>query len=487
MPTAAELGSATPLLCRLLEVLKSARTDAILADAYYTGQHPLPFLSRQAARRYRELMLMARTNWPALVVEAVTDRLAVQGFRLQAEVDAQVWNLWQSCGLDRESDLVHTDALVYGTTYAMVQPDEGQETGVRVTPESPYEVAHIWMPGVSPRRALAAIKCWCDWVDGTWRAYVLTVEGTEEWKADMRKDKALPAARAWRRVTAANAPVANPFQDLGRIAIVPFVNRMRTMGVGRSELDGLLGQVDRINTTVAQRLLAGEYAAFRQRWATGLEVPEDDEGNPVEPFNVAVDRLLVSEDPEAKFGSFDVTDLRPYIDAVAQDVEHLAAVSKTPAHYLLGKTENISAEAAKNDEAPLLGKVRKRQVALGESWEECMRLGLYLTGNSDPSLQRLETVWMDPENVSEASRVDALTKMQTLQVPMEALWERIPGVTPTEVARWRTMRGTDTMATMLRTGRVPAAPVAQGPEGTVVPETPPTPAQGAPGAAPGAA
>ena len=92
-------------------------------------------------------------------------------------------------------------------------------------------------------------------------------------------------------------------------------------------------------------------------------------------------------------------------------------------------------------------------------------------------LDQLEVVWADPENISEATRMDALTKMQSLQVPLEALWERMPNTTPTEVARWRSMRGTDTLQTLLRTGRVQNAPIAEGADGNVT-EVPATPAEG---------
>lgn len=465
-----------PLFTALLQHLRARREHLLLADRYYTGDHPLPFLTKQAAVRYRELVRMARTNWPALIVDAVADRLAVEGFRLDNEVDATAWDIWQANGLDAEHALVHTDCLVYGETYAMVWPDEDNAAGVRITPETPYEVVHRWAPSTAPRRVDAALKAWWDEGAGVWRAFLFTVEEVQEFAASPRKDKGLPAASAWR---AAGPAEPNPFAAQGMVGVVAFCNRMRSLGEGRSELDGLLPQVDRLNTTVAQRVLAGEYAAFRQRWATGLEVPEDADGKPVEPFNVAVDRLWVSEDKDTRFGSFDVTDLRPYIDAVAQDVQHLASVSRTPPHYLLGDMVNLSAEALKAAEAGLVSKVRQRMRAMGEAWETTMRLALALRGNVTPVLDRLETVWADPENISEATRMDALTKMQALQVPLEALWERMPGTTPTEVARWRSMRGTDTVQQMLRTGRVQPAPIAEGPGGQVVepaaPAAPPAP------------
>lgn len=441
------------LLTRLLDDLRRRRDDLMLADRYYSGDHPLPFLSKQAAVRYRRLVEQARTNWPALIVDAVADRLSVEGFRLDTEVDAAAWEVWQASGMDAESGLVHTDCLVYGTTYVMVWPDEANPTGVRITPESPYEVTHIWKQG-SPRRVEAAVKVYRDPVSGEWDAWLFTTDAVQRYRAKGRNDHGMPANQEWKPDGAAEP---NPLGT--QVGVVPFCNRMRTLGMGRSELDGLVPQVDRLNTTVAQRVLAGEYAAFRQRWVTGLEVPEDDEGNPVEPFNVAVDRLWVSEDPNTRFGSFDVTDLRPYIDAVAQDVQHLASVSRTPPHYLLGDMVNLSAEALKAAEAGLVSKVHQRMRAMGEAWEQAMRLALTVRGQfADPALERLEVVWGDPENISEATRMDALTKMQTLQVPLEALWERIPGTTPTEIGRWRAMRGTDTMTAMLRNGRVNTAP-----------------------------
>jgi hypothetical protein len=451
----------------LLAALHRRREALLTADRYYSGDHPMPFLTKQAAMRYRRLVEQSRTNWPALIVDAVADRLAVEGFRLDNAVDGTAWELWQASGLDAESGLVHTDSLVYGCTYVMVWPDESNASGVRMTPETPYEVAHHWAAGRAPRQVDAALKAYLDTAEGEWRAYLLTPDEVQVYAAKpTRNDKAMPVdPDKWRPV---GSPEPNPFAALGVAGVVPFCNRLRTMGHGRSELDGLIPQIDRLNTTVAQRVLAGEYAAFRQRWVTGLEVPEDDEGNPVEPFNVAVDRLWVSEDPQTRFGSFDVTDLRPYIDAVAQDVQHLASVSRTPPHYLLGDMVNLSAEALKAAEAGLVSKVRQRMRALGEAWEQAMRLGLALKGITDPALDRLEVVWADPENISEATRMDALTKMQALQVPQEALWERMPGVTPTEVARWRSMRGADTVQQMLRTGRVQPAPVAEGAAGVPV-------------------
>jgi hypothetical protein len=50
-----------------------------------------------------------------------------------------------------------------------------------------------------------------------------------------------------------------------------------------------------------------------------------------------------------------------------------------------------------------------------------------------------ETIWGDPESRSESEHVDAVTKMQSLGVPQEALWEEL-GFTPQQIDRFKTMR-----------------------------------------------
>lgn len=47
-------------------------------------------------------------------------------------------------------------------------------------------------------------------------------------------------------------------------------------------------------------------------------------------------------------------------------------------------------------------------------------------------------MWRDTEARSLSTTVDALGKLaQMLNVPVEELWERVPGVTKTDVDRWR--------------------------------------------------
>ena len=75
---------------------------------------------------------------------------------------------------------------------------------------------------------------------------------------------------------------ANP---LGAVPFVPFENRPTAATPGESELRELVPIMQRIQELELAKLVAAHTAVFRQKWATGLEVPRDPEtGKPVEPF-----------------------------------------------------------------------------------------------------------------------------------------------------------------------------------------------------------
>ncbi len=76
-----------------------------------------------------------------------------------------------------------------------------------------------------------------------------------------------------------------------------------------------------------------------------------------------------------------------------------------------------------------------------------MRLALQWAGDGARSVRPdIETIWHDPEVRTEAEHMDALTKLQAIGVPQEALWERVPA-SPQEIERWRGMNGSQPVNT----------------------------------------
>jgi hypothetical protein len=432
---------------------------------YYEGNHPLPTGPKAAQDAYRRLLRQSRSNWVGLIVDAVAERLQVVGFRFGGSQggDDQAWLIWQANHMDADHEMAQTDALVAGVSAVTVWPDDDSPVGVTITPEHPAETIVAHDPQHRHTR-LAALKSWVE-VDGTRYCWLVLPGGWWLWSGGYG---------TWNLT---NDAEPNPLGEVPVVELRPWPRTMRLYPgelPGRSEMDGVLPMQDRINTTVFNRLIATEYAAFRQKYASGLVVPVlrdpatgqpilDEFGNeqPVAPFDVAVDRLWVSEDAAVKFGEFSESDLTGYIKGAESDIQHMAAITRTPPHYLLGQMINTSGDALKAAEAGLVSKVRRRAVHLGEAWEEVMRLAFTAIGDARAVDVGAEVIWADFETRSEGERVDALVKMASLGVPNQVLWQRW-GASPQEVARWSAMAAEQAFTTAI-TGPAPTAPVSGAP------------------------
>jgi hypothetical protein len=436
-------------------------------DAYYTGDHPLPDAPPGARAEYLRLMRLARSNWMELVVDAVAERLVVDGVRFGNQAaDVDIWRtIWQPNALDAEHGDVHTEALIGGTAAVMVWPNTTDANGrPTITTEHPTEV-YVELDPALRRRARAGVKVYTD--DDTVYATLWTARDGDT-PATVYKWSRPAASAEWQHYAADGDPDWTFENPLGEVPLVAFNNKRRMIGAGVSELAGGITDIqDRINETIFGRLTAGRFAAFRQRWATGMDIPVDPQTNkPVEPFKSAIDRLWMAEDKDVKFGEFSATDLAPYIAGVEADIQHLAAISRTPPHYLLGQSGAFpSGESLKATETGLVKKVEKRQLAFGESWEDVIRLGLVAMEDARGADDTLEVIWRDPESKGLGELVDALVKLKTLGVPDEALWERY-GASQLEIARWRGQ------AARARLAAAAAAPPAAPPP----PAVPPAPA-----------
>ena len=397
---------------------------------YYGGESPVIALLDTAEREtFTTFLRESQANWCELVVNAVAERLTVVGFNFGDSTDA-AWALWQANCLDADAELVQTDALVAGSAFVLVQPDDTNPAGVSITGESPLEATVVYAPG-NRRLRLAGYKRFTDWWDGDGSVteVLVTPDIIATW----------PPGRS----TAAPLIEANP---AGVVSLVEMRPQPRTVGPPHSELDPAIPIQDRIHTTIFNRMVATDYGAFRQIWATGIrlarQVVTGDDGTStttvVAPFDIGANRLLTNENPEGKFGSFPESTLGGYLGAVSADVNHLAAITQTPPHYLLGQIANLSADAIKAAETGLVSKVSRRALHIGETWETVMRLALAMVGDPGAAMLGAEVIWADFETRSEGQRVDALTKMATLGVPQEVLWQRW-GATPTEITEWKRM------------------------------------------------
>jgi hypothetical protein len=145
---------------------------------------------------------------------------------------------------------------------------------------------------------------------------------------------------------------------------------------------------------------------------------------------------------DVTFGEFSASDLGNYVKAVEMIIQHIAAQTRTPPHYLLGQSGNFpSGESLKSTETGLVAKVRDKQTSFGEAYEEAIRIAFAFDGDDERAQEvSAETMWREPESRTEGELVDALVKMRQLNVPYEELWARW-GASPQDVERWKSLTG----------------------------------------------
>ncbi|MFG3582569.1 phage portal protein [Streptomyces sp. NPDC047990] len=409
--------------------LPAPNSPSLLYSRYYEGeQQKLAFSQARYKNAFQEVFEQWRDNFCGMIIDSTNERLTIDTFRIPDApgTDKDAREFWQRSSMDAFSNSVHLDALIMGASYVLVWADKAGEP--TITPVSGEQMAVQYKAG-SLTELEAAARFYTD----TWGRMVATL-WTEQYVYEVPAD-----VTEWDK----GKVMRNP---LGIVPVVPFTNRARLVGDPISDLHNVIPIQDAINKTIMDALTASEFAAFPQRWVTGLEIQEDDDGNPVEPFQVAVDKLLQAEDPGAKFGSFTPADLSNYAALVSMLLQHMAAVSRTPHHYFLVNSGSApSGESLISAEAGLVAKVRERMLHFGESWERVIRLCFAVKRDKRKDAFGMETVWKDPEYRTEAQHIDALLKLKMLNVPEEQLWSDA-GFSATQIESFREMRKADAKA-----------------------------------------
>lgn len=446
----ADPGSAEWWRDRLVAKIAARRPELDLIDEYVRGDHRMAFATSKYREAFAELLKPLRDDWISVIAEAPVERLAVEGFRMSSMKtgdetgDDAAWSLWQENGLDARAMLAHDEAVKFGAAYVAVNAPDGDEAPPMVI--LPATRAAVEYDPVRPLRRTAGLHTWTD-VDGSQHCRLWLPDEWAEWAST-------GSTGAWE-------PHDSGRNNISVVPVVPLPNRPTLRQPdGQSDITLVIPVQDAINKLLADLMVASEFGAYRQRWATGVEIPTDpDTGQPLnEQWLASITRVWTSEEPDTRFGEFGATDLTNYSRPIELLVQHIAAQTRTPPHYLMGTITNVSSEALRAAETGLVSRVRAKQATFGEGWEEAIRLAFAWLGDTERAADTsCEVMWRDPETRTEGERVDALVKLgsQNLAVPREALWGRIPGVTPQEIQRWRDMSERDAVLSGLTLGITP--------------------------------
>lgn len=410
---------------------------------YARGDHDLPEGDARVRETYQKFQRKARSNFVGLVSSSVLERLHLTGFRAgNAGTDDDAWRMWQANSMDADVSLAFNAALTMRESYLMVTPPDGTAGDYPViTVEDPRKVI-VEMDPQRRRVPRAALKWWADSVYGVKRAvlYLPTrIYSFESPMASQLDNFVSFTADQW----TPTGDIPNPLGN--RVPFVRLPNRQGIDGECLAEAEDVLDIQDRINSEILDRLVISKMQAYRQRWITGASF-EDEEGNPTEPFKPGADLVWAVEDETAKFGDFTQADLRPILAAVRDDVRDMAAISRTPPHYLLGEFTNVGGDGFSISETGLVAKTKDRMAHFGEAIEDAIRLGYAYLGDTErASALDLEVIWADPQYRSMAEMADAATKLSAAGVPWRSLMAKVMGFTPAEIDRMAAERASDNL------------------------------------------
>ena len=224
--------------------------------------------------------------------------------------------------------------------------------------------------------------------------------------------------------------------------MVCFRNRTDLDGNVQGEVIPFIPLAKRIDQDTFDRLIVQRFGSWKIRTIAGIKQPETKAGQEELARILRVNDLLISDNPETRFGTLDHTPLDGYIAARDADIRDLAAVSQTPPHHLLGLSPNVSAEGLVEAQASLMRKVQERQHSFGESWELVMRLGAHMLGFREIAEDfNAQVRWRDTEVRSFQQVADALGKLATMvEVPVEMLWRELPNWTQQDIERAKKLR-----------------------------------------------
>lgn len=406
--------------------IDNAAGDFRLADKYIEGTQPAAFMSKRSREALDDRFARMSVGIPKLAVSALTERLSVQGFRVEGSEDPDQ-------ALTAVSDRVDlglvisqglNDMLTYGQGFLSVWVDDRGQATARV--ESPYQTAVTRDPATGD--VVAAIKRWRD-PDGTPRATYYTPQSIRSLSHRGWKTQGAYPQDGW----SVMGTVPNPF---GIVPIIPLTNRPTWQNPdGTSEIEPLYDLVDALSKTLSDSLVTSEYYARPRRWSTGIEFQEDEDGNLIAPFDNTADSVWLSENPDTKFGQFQSSSMSGYEGQVRMLLNLISSVSALPAHYLTQNGETPSADAVRSAEASLVA--RCAQIKKTTSKAIALVAGLLLCIENDFLIDvqsiSIDPIWAQSENRSTAQQADALQKLVAAGVPLTVALSTEMGWSPEQI------------------------------------------------------
>lgn len=425
---------------------KQLQRNIMLARHYFDGEHEVPLTERQKEYLgFNTAKPRFAANFCRVIVNAVVERLIVDGFDSDDEIlSAWAESLWQANRMDATARLVHQMAVRDGEAFLLVDWDDNEKRP-RFIAHPRYVDAMQGGTGYGCKAhypddddtqpMLYASKRWTETITNERgqretrqrltayypervERYVLATTGSEAGWQQYRDKGQTEWPTPW--VTTAGDPLGIP--------AIHFRNPHL-----RSELWDAVPLQDAINKVLLDIMASADTSGFRLLFASGW-LPTTDGALPATDgsnlLKISPGQIVGTSKDGASLTPIEGADLAPMLETADSLIMKLAQITDTPTGRFQ-MTRAVAAEGTlKQQEAPLLGKVRAREVLFGDAWEDMLYLARRLTntfgGESIGEESLLETRWKPSESRDEAEWIATLAiKREKLMVPLEQIWSEV--------------------------------------------------------------
>lgn len=438
-------------------------------------------------------LLPPRTGTAAIGVDALVDRLNVDGFDLApapsgaAASSDRLLSAAQAIHDDSDLDamlpVAMREALIGARSFGLVWP--GTDGRAVISIESCDQVA-VHRQTAPPYDVDVSLKLVTD--EWTGRQVAMLWRGGYRWdyryadvpRTYLRSDGQVVATH-WEL---AGPAIKSPFGDVNPVVELAHWTRLRDEPI--SSIEPVASLVDEADLCEALKVFAGHFGAVPIRWAVGLPIPRDPAdpsgqtplvdprtGRPFIGFNPRADHLWTSTSKDTEFGQFTPATLEGFMKWSDDTANKIRAKSAVPEFYYgTASASHITGETLKVNEAPMMRRVKSVSGSFGQGIRRLTMLGLSIdVPGVDPRARLVVPRWANPETRVESQATDSFQKQVSEGVPIQiAMRETLgwkPDVIKEAMALIEAKKQADAAAMAAldaQTGRggdtVPAVPVA---------------------------